>query len=127
MPDNALTEKSRSSLAGGAVKKLIRYDNVAGSDTLFHAPDSGNGDDPPHTEFLHGIYIGPIGNFRREKAVPATMPGQKNHADITQQARYKNIRGISEWSLNPNLLDLAETFDFIEATASDNSQNLLSH
>jgi hypothetical protein len=96
MADDAVAEEGGAALTGGAVEELVGNDDVPGDDLLLHAADGGNRDDPFDAELLHAVDVGTEGDFRREQAVAAAMPGQKNHLHPLQGAGDIGVRRLAK-------------------------------
>ena len=91
-----LAKKTRSTLALGPVKKLVRNNNVPRDNLFFHAANRRDRDNALYAKFLHPVDIRPIRDFGWEQFVATAVPRQEHHLPPIQNTGDIRITRISE-------------------------------
>src|ERR1700761_5528284 len=90
MPHDSVPKKGGGALRG-AVDELIGNHELGRLMLQLERTDSGDGDDPFHTQLLHGEDIGAEVDLRGKEVMAPAMAGQKNHLPSLQLAGNKHI------------------------------------
>src|SRR5712671_1838877 len=82
---HAVAEKSRHAVAG-AIVELVGNQEIERFQILLKRTDGADRDDSLDAELFHGVNVGAIIYFRREKTMPARVSCQKCDALALQRA-----------------------------------------
>src|SRR6185295_11739235 len=80
------------------IEKLIGQNDVARFVFRLERTDGADADDPGNPQFFHRPDIGAMIQLRRQDAVAASMPGQKNHLTTSQSSCEQVIGCVAERS-----------------------------
>src|SRR5512133_2556331 len=116
MSGYAVAEEGHRPFSVGAIEELVGDDDMTGDDLFLHAPDRRDRDDPLDPALLHGVDIRPKGDFRGQKAMAATVTGEKDQLHAVQFAGDENVGGRTERGFDRNFRDIAQPLDLVETT-----------
>lgn len=119
--DDAIAEEGVVFAAAGAVKELIGDDDVKGMDFFAEAADGGDANEPADVERAEGVEIGPVIDFMWGDAVAATVSGKKIDGASGVLAFDDVVGWSAERSGEGDFFDAGESFQFVEATASNDA------
>jgi hypothetical protein len=117
---NAVPEKSGDAVAR-AIEELIGNQKIQGLQILLERTDGADRDDSLGPELFHGVNVGAIIYFRRQKTVPARVARQKRDALPFQGANNERIGRIAERSFYPQLTRVCETRHSVQPAAADDA------
>ena len=121
MGNDPVAEKCVEFPPARPVEKLVRQHDVARMVLFLKTADGRHGDDPAHSERAERPNVRAVVDFVRSDPVPAPVPRQKKDRPPVKRSADNRIRRIPERSGDPDLGDLLESVDLVEAAASDDA------
>ena len=120
MRDHAVAKK-RGDPVARAIVKLVGNQKIERLQIFLQRADRAHGNNSLHAQLLHGVNVGAVVDFRRQKAVPARVPGEKSHALPFQRSHDQRVGWISERRLDAHFARLFEPRHVVQAAAADDA------
>ena len=108
-------------LLARAIVELVGDKKIERLQILLQRADRADGDDPLHAKLLHGMDVGAIIDFRREKAMAARMSCEERDALSLERPHDERIRRGAERSLDAQLARVLEARHVVQPAASNDA------